>query len=39
MAKDSTGDWSTPVSASFKLLERAGKRDQRAARAAVRAWF
>jgi hypothetical protein len=39
LAKDSTGDWSTPVSASFKLLERATKRDQRAARAAVRAWF
>jgi hypothetical protein len=39
LAKDATGDWSTPVSASFKLLERASKRNQRAAQAAVLAWF
>ena len=39
LAKDSTGDWSTPISASFKLLERASKRDERAAQAALLAWF
>jgi hypothetical protein len=39
LAKDTAGNWSEPVSASFKLLASASASRERAARAAVLAWF
>jgi galactose oxidase-like protein/Big-like domain-containing protein len=39
LAKDSGGEWSTPLSAGFKLLASASTASTRAARAAVLAWF
>jgi hypothetical protein len=39
LAKDLIGNWSAPISASFKLLAPASSSGERAARAALRAWF
>jgi hypothetical protein len=39
LAKDAAGNWSTPATASFKLLASASSSRERAARAAVLGWF